>query len=98
MKTSVLGLLVALFAKNLNTMVVYIVAMATTIQISKELMEELKSKKMYDKESYEDIIWDLIEDTKELSEETLRSIEQSKKDIKEGKYYTHEQVKKELGL
>ena len=72
--------------------------MTSTIQVSTELMNELKQRKMYDKESYEDIIWDLIEDTKELSEETLKEIEQAKKDFKEGKYYTHEQVKKELGL
>lgn len=72
--------------------------MATTIQVSNRLVEELKSKKMYDKESYEEVIWDLIEDTMELSEETKRNIEQSKKDIKEGRVYTHEQIKKELGI
>ncbi|MCK4521291.1 MAG: hypothetical protein KAU20_01865 [Nanoarchaeota archaeon] len=72
--------------------------MVTTIQVSNELMNTLKSKKMYDKESYEKIIWDLIEDTMELSEETKRDIEQAKKDVKAGRVYTHEQVKKELGL
>jgi predicted transcriptional regulator len=76
----------------------YIVAMATTIQISKQLIDELKTMKMSEKESYEDIIWDLIEDHMELSEETKRNIAEAKKQIAKGNFYTHEQVKKELGL
>jgi len=72
--------------------------MATTIQVSNKLIETLKSRKMYDKESYEDILWDLLEDTMELSEETKKHIKQAQKEIKEGKYKTLEQVEKELGL
>ncbi|MCK5283086.1 MAG: hypothetical protein KAK00_06770 [Nanoarchaeota archaeon] len=72
--------------------------MATTIQVSNKLMEELRNRKMYHKESYEEIIWDLLEDNMELSEETKRHIAQSRKEIKEGKTVTLEQVKKELGL
>ncbi|MBU0459238.1 MAG: hypothetical protein KJ771_00350 [Nanoarchaeota archaeon] len=72
--------------------------MATTIQVSTDLLEELKNRKMYNKESYEEVIWDLLEDTMELSEETKRNIEQARKDISQGKFYTHEQVKKKLGL
>lgn len=70
----------------------------TTIQISKSLLENLKARKMYDKESYEDIITDLLEDTMELSEETKRKIEQSEREIKEGKAYTLQEVERELGL
>ena len=72
--------------------------MATTIQVSGKLIEELRNKKMYDKESYEDIIWDLIEDSMELSEETKKHIEQSKKEIVKGKTVSLEQVKKDLRL
>lgn len=84
--------------KSLNTIAFYMVTMVTTIQVSTELLEKLKNRKIYDKESYEDIIWDLLEDTMELSEETKKRIKQAEKDIKEGRIYTHEQVKKELGL
>ena len=76
----------------------YIVAMATTIQVSKSLLEELKNKKMYDKESYEEVIWDLIEDSKELSEETKRNIKLAEADIKAGRIFSLEEVKRELGL
>ena len=72
--------------------------MATTIQVSNELLEKLKNRKIYKKESYEEVIWDLLEDSMELSEETKRSIKQAEKDIKEGRVYTHEQIKKELGI
>ncbi len=70
----------------------------TTIQISKELKEKLDSRKLFDRESYEEIIENLIEDTMELSEETKRNIEQSLKDIKEGKVFTLEQIKREFNL
>ena len=72
--------------------------MATTIQVSEKLIKELKQRKLYDKESYEELIWDLLEDSRELSEETKRHIEQSKKEIEKGNVHTHEQVKKELRL
>jgi len=72
--------------------------MATTIQVSNKLVQELKNRKMYDKESYEEVIWDLIEDTMELSEETKKHIIQAEKEFKEGKTTTLEDIKKELSL
>ena len=72
--------------------------MGTTIQVSKELVEKLKAMKMTEKESYEEIIWDLLEDSMELSEETKRNIQQSEKEIKEGKTASIEAVKKKLKM
>ena len=72
--------------------------MATTIQISNELLEQLKQTKLYEKESYEELIWDLLEDRMELSEETKKHLRQSEKEVKEGKVKTLQQVKKELGV
>ncbi|MBS3166857.1 hypothetical protein J4403_01465 [Candidatus Woesearchaeota archaeon] len=72
--------------------------MATTIQVSEQLVDTLKQRKQYDKESYEEIIWNLVEDTLEINEETKKEIEQARKNIKTGKSYTHEQVKKKLGF
>ena len=70
--------------------------MVTTIQISNDLLEQLKSMKRHDKESYEDIIWDLIEDKMELSEETKKDIEKSMKEYAQGKTVTLEELRKEL--
>jgi len=72
--------------------------MATTIQISEKLQEKLKKRKLYDSESYEDVIWDMLEDSMELSEETKKSIAQAEKEIKEGKGKAIEQIRKELKL
>ena len=72
--------------------------MATTIQVSEKLIKELKQRKLYDKESYEELIWDLLEDSMELSEETKRHIKEAEKEIKEGKTVPLSQVRKNLGL
>jgi hypothetical protein len=72
--------------------------MPTTIQVSEKLQKELVKRKMYDKETYEEVIWDIMEDTQELDEETKKEIAQARQEIKEGKYHTLEEVKKELGL
>ena len=72
--------------------------MATTIQISEKLQDMLRKRKLYDGESYEDVILDMLEDSMELSEETKKNIMQSEKEIKEGKIKTLEQIRKELGL
>jgi len=79
-------------------MVTYMLTMATTIQISEELLAELKKRKMHDKESYEDLIWDLLEDTMELSDETKRNIAQSEEDIKAGRVHSFEEVKQMLRM
>jgi len=70
--------------------------MDTTIQISRGLLEKLKLMKQYKKESYEEIIWDLLEDRMEFSEETKRNIEQSRKEIAEGKTVSLEEIKKKM--
>jgi hypothetical protein len=72
--------------------------MTTTIQISKDLQKALHVRKMSDKESYEKVIWDLLEDSMEVSEETKHAIVESRKEIKAGKFKSLSQVKKELGL
>ena len=72
--------------------------MDTTIQISKDLLNKLQLMKMHSKESYEDIIWDLLEDRMELSEETKRNIAEARKEIKQGKFATLESIKKKYKI
>jgi predicted CopG family antitoxin len=72
--------------------------MDTTIQISKEVAERLKEMKISNSESYEDVIWDLIEDRMELSEETKRNIKEAEEDIKAGRVHKWEDIKKEFGV
>lgn len=70
--------------------------MATTIQITKSLQQELNSRKLFSKETYEEIIWALIEDTKELTEETKKDIKEARTQMAKGEYYTLSQAKKRL--
>ncbi|MEK6820181.1 MAG: hypothetical protein AABX71_00535 [Nanoarchaeota archaeon] len=70
--------------------------MDTTIQISRELLEKLAKMKMSDKESYENIIWDLIEDRMEFSEQTKMNLASSQREIKEGKTTSLEQIRRKL--
>ena len=72
--------------------------MATTIQISENLQKELSKKKLYDRETYEEILWNMIEDTTELSEETKKELAESRKEVSEGNIHTFDEVKKELRL
>lgn len=73
--------------------------MKTTIQISREVKEMLDEFKLHPREPYDSVIKRLIEekvDDEPLTEETLRKIEESLKDLKAGRIYTTEEVKREL--
>jgi predicted transcriptional regulator len=72
--------------------------MATSIQISEDLQKELIKRKFSDNETYEEVIWDLVEDSLELSEETKKEIALARAEIKEGRFHSLAEVKKELGL
>ncbi len=71
---------------------------ATTIQLSSSLLSELKARKLSERETYEDVIYDLLEDTMELNEETKADIAKARGEIKAGKYYTLEEMKSRLKL
>lgn len=69
-----------------------------TIKISNDLQKELSQRKLFNEESYEDVIWGALEETMELNEETKRDIAEAHADIKAGRVYTAEEVYRELGL
>ena len=71
---------------------------STTIQISSKLQKELNKMKLFSRETYEEVIWNIIEDTKELSEETKRDIALSRKEISEGKFVTLLDLKKKYNV
>ena len=68
----------------------------TTIQLSQELKETLESMKLYPRETYEEVLARILEDLHELDEQTKNEIERPMKEIKAGKYRTHEQLKAEM--
>jgi len=75
--------------------------METTIQIKRDLKERLNSLKLYPKESYDSVIRrlsELAEDDEPLSRGAIERIEVSLNDIKKGKVYTTDEVKKRLKI
>ena len=76
--------------------------MATTIQVTESTRQKLESFKQTKRETYEEIIKDLIEmaeeDKMELSDKTKRRIRIAREEIRKGKGISHNTVKRELGL
>lgn len=70
----------------------------TTIQISQNLQKELNKMKLFSRETYEEVIWNVIEDTKELSEETKKDIIEARKQIANGKFATLSNLKKKYNI
>jgi predicted transcriptional regulator len=72
--------------------------MSTTIQISDNVKNTLDKMKMLERETYNDIIERMLEDDLELNAQTKKDIEEARKRIKSGKFYTQEEVEKKLGI
>ncbi len=75
--------------------------MPTTIQLSKQTKEKLEKIKIQASETYENVIMRLIkysENDMILSEETIKNIEEALEDVKKGKLYSSDEVKKMLGI
>ena len=71
---------------------------STTIQISQNLQQELNKMKLFSRETYEEVIWNVIEDTKELSAQTKKNIAKSRKEISEGKFITLSNLRKKYNI
>tara|TARA_Y100000310_G_C20641612_1_gene794268 strand:+ start:972 stop:1196 length:225 start_codon:yes stop_codon:yes gene_type:complete len=72
--------------------------MVTTIQIGEDLLNKLKSLKLHEKESYDSLIWDLIEDRMELSDETKKKVDLAEEDIRKGRVHKWEDIKEEFKI
>jgi len=72
----------------------------STIKLSKKLKNDLRKQMNHPGETYEAVIARLLKITQDdvLSKEVIKNIEEGVADIKAGRVYTSEQVKKRLGL
>lgn len=73
-------------------------AETTTIQVKQSTKEALEKMKIYKRETYNEVLERLLEEVQELNEETKKEIELAQKAVKEGRYITHEDLKKEIGF
>ena len=72
--------------------------MVTTIQIKEDTKLTLTQMKLFERETYNDVLERLIEDVHELNDETKKEIESAINEIKSGKYITHEKLAEEMGF
>jgi predicted transcriptional regulator len=75
--------------------------MSTTMKLSLETKKLLEKRKNYPKEPLEHVVARLLNITQEediLSPDIIKNIEEGLADIKAGRVYTSEQVKKKMGL
>jgi len=72
----------------------------TTIQISPSVLERLKMVKRHERESYEEVLINLLEEYEEdtLSDEEIEDIKEALENVKKGNVKPIEQVAKELGI
>ncbi len=74
--------------------------MKTTIQVNKNTLERLKNLKKYERQSYDDLLNNVLNGIEEesLSNEEIEDIKIALENVKEGKVKPIEQVAKELGI
>ncbi len=78
-------------------------AVEATIKVTPEVKGRLDRLKNHPRETYNDVIDRLTRDALEeaageLTEEDIRDIEEAIADIKAGRVYTTEELKRELGI
>ena len=72
----------------------------TTIQVNLETLERLKALKNMERQSYDNLLNNLIDNCEEesLSEEEIEDIKTALENVKRGKVKPIEQVARELGI
>jgi predicted transcriptional regulator len=73
----------------------------SSLRVNPRTKSRLERLKVHPRESYDKVIDRLIDsyqDDEPLTEEEIEGIEEALQDLKAGRTYTHEQVKKKFGL
>ena len=75
--------------------------MVTTIQLHEKIKHKLEGLKIHPRETYNEVIERLIRrgvEEEELSPHAMRNIEAALEDVKKGRLYSTNEVKKKLGI
>ena len=72
----------------------------TTVQISQETLNRLKSMKRYERESYDEVLNNVLDevDEDELTPEEIDDVKKALEEVKQGKTTPIEEVAKEFGI
>jgi predicted CopG family antitoxin len=68
--------------------------MSTTIQISDNVKKSLDKMKIFHRETYNEVITDMMEDNLEMNEKTKKELAEAEKE----KSISHEEAKRILGI
>ncbi len=72
--------------------------METTIKVSQDVKSMLDKMKMHQRETYNDLIELMIEDNLELNDKTKKEVEEARKRIAKGEFYSQQDVEKMFNL
>jgi len=70
----------------------------TTVQIRRDVKVRLDAMKLHSRESYNDVLERILEDLEDINPKAMARYDEILKEVRAGKYKTHEQVKREWGL
>ena len=72
----------------------------TTIQINQSTLERLKALKRYERESYDELLSNLIEEAEDetLTEDEIEDLKEALEEVKQGKTKPIEKVAEELNI
>jgi len=71
---------------------------STTIRLSRRMRKRLEAMKLHPRETYEEVLERLLEDLRELNDQTKEEIERAVREVKAGQYRNHDQLKAEMGF
>ncbi len=60
------------------------------------MKKRIQALKLHPRESYEEVLERVLEDLRELNAATKREIEEARREIEQGKFRSHEDVKREM--
>lgn len=69
--------------------------METTIKINQDVKSRLNKMKLHQRETYNDIIWWLLEDHMEINEKTKKELKERRENPE---FVSHEEVERMFGL
>jgi hypothetical protein len=62
------------------------------------MKKRIQALKLHSRETYEEVLERILEDLRELNVQTRREIEEARREIEQGKFRSHEDVKREMGF
>lgn len=70
----------------------------TMVQLRKKTVHRLKALKRYGRQSYDEVINNMLDNPDDLSADDIKEIKRGLEDIREGRIFTEAQAAQRLGI